>query len=103
MNTELDNLIQQKRAINSRIKMLKSNAVVFGSTKVDTQVYPTNLPDRHYLAVRVNQYNPKGFEGFNRPRYVTIFSHQDKEEVINIIPQIINDLQGLYRKLQEET
>ena len=100
MNTELDDLIRQKRDINRQIKLLKSNAVISGSAKVDTQVYPTNLPDRQYLAIKVNKYNPKGFEGFNCPRYVTVFSSTDREEVIDTIPRIIRDLQGLYDKLK---
>lgn len=99
---ELKELLKQKKDIEKRIKTMKCNTKVFGCAKVDTQIYPTNLPDRHYLAIKVNAYNPKGFMGFNNPRYVTIFSNESRGAVIDAIPEIITDLQGLYEKTKGE-
>ena len=51
-------LIQQKKELERKIKMLKSQAVVCGCLKIDVEHYPTSKPDRHYLAIK-NSYEER--------------------------------------------
>lgn len=87
---ELDLLIQQKKDIEKRIKELRNSASVIGSAKIDVEHYATGKPDRHYLAIF---YKPLG-DG--RPKWQTIFSSNDRKEVVDEIPNIVKCLQGLY-------
>ena len=92
MKNELDDLIQQKREIERKIKELRNCASIVGQAKIDVEHYPTTKPDRHFLAV---YYKPLDSE---RSKWQTIFSANDRESVINKIPEIIENLQELYNR-----
>lgn len=87
---ELAELIQQKKEIEQKIKELKNGTSVVGQAKIDVQHYPTEKPDRHFLAV---YYKPLDS---GRQKWQTIYSANDRQAVINVIPQIIGNLQELY-------
>ena len=89
--------MQQKREIESRIRELKNKSVICGCAKLDVEHYPTNLPDRHYIAIQSNESYLGGF----RPRWRTVANGNTSEEVIELIPTIINDLQALYNKFHK--
>ena len=94
--SELQDLIKQKREIEERIKQLKNASVVCGCVKIDIDHYPTSRPDEYYIAVKVPGVMPD-----DQTRYRSIIRGHSKEECIEKIPQIINDLQGLYKQLTE--
>jgi len=96
MNSELQDLIKQKREIEERIKVLKNASVFYGCTKLDICHYSTSRPDEWYIAVKV----PGVYED-EQARYRSIIRGHSKEECIEKIPQIINDLQGLYNTFKE--
>ena len=92
---EIEKLMQQKREIEAKIKMLKNQSTISGMAKVDVEHYPTIKPDRHYLAI---YYRPLD-DG--RPRWQTIFSANDRASIVAAIPGIVSDLQKLYASLNE--
>ena len=96
MNNELADLIMQKKAIEAKIKALKNNASIYGAAKVDVEHYPTQRPDRHFLAIYYKPLNG------GRPKWQTIFSSEDRERVIAAIPYIAENLEQLYKNLTEE-
>ena len=93
--SELESLIQQKKALEKKIKELKRQSVQFGLAKVDVEHYPTLNPDRHFLAVYYKPLN-NGHE-----KWQTIYSAKSKQEVIDAIPVIISNLQNLYTVLTQ--
>ena len=96
--SELEKLLQQKKEINERIRQLKAQAIICGTAKYDTEHYPTDLPDRHFIAVN-SCYNYLGRE---QTRWKTIINGGSRSDLIEKIPPIINDLQTLYNTLKEE-
>ena len=92
---ELDDLMRQKKEIEERIKQL-SGTPVYKRCKVDIETYPSRSVyraergDRYFLAVK---YHPLDN---GRAKYQTIFASRNKQEVIDEIPKIIEELQGLY-------
>ena len=89
MNDELAALMQQKREIESKIRELKAKEIRYGNAKIGVEHYPTDKPDRHFLSVL---YYP--IDG--RCRWMSIFSAGDQKTVIDAIPGIVADLNGLY-------
>lgn len=87
---ELELLIQQKKEIERKIRILKNQSVECGLAKIDMEHYPTQKPDRHYLAVH---YKPLD-DG--RERWQTVFSANNRQSVIDAIPSIVESLQNLY-------
>lgn len=96
--SELQELMKQKREIEERIKQIKNATVVCGFAKVDIDHYPTSRPDEWYIAIKV----PGVCEG-DQTRYRSIIRGHSKEECIEKIPTIINDLQGLYNTFKEKS
>lgn len=94
---ELQRLMKQKKEIEERIRMLKNSMTVYGCVKLDIYHYPTTRPDEWYIAVKV----PGVCEG-DQSRYRSIILGHSKEECIEKIPQVIKDLQGLYKQITED-
>ena len=91
--TELERLKAERKALDERIKAL-SGVPIYKRCKIDVEHYPTEKPSRYFLAVK---YFP--IEG--RAKYQTIFSAKDRESVVRAIPEIIEELQGLYDLTKE--
>lgn len=96
MNSELQDLIKQKREIEERIRQIKNSIVIYGCAKIDIDHYPTSRPDEWYIAVKVPGVMPE-----DQARYRSIIRGHSKEECIEKIPTIIKDLQGLYKQVTE--
>lgn len=94
--SELQDLINQKREIEKRIKQLKNASVFYGCTKIDIDHYHTSRPDEWYIAVKVS-----GVYEDEQSRYRSIIRGHTRQECIDKIPTIIKDLQVLYDKLKE--
>lgn len=93
---ELQELIKQKREIEERIRQIKTEAIVYGCTKVGFEHFPTQRPDEWFVSVKVPGVMPN-----DKTRYRSIIRGHSKKECIEKIPQIINDLQGLYESMKE--
>ena len=89
MMSDLKELLRQRKELDEKIKQLRG-IPVYKRCKVGRETYPTRKPDRFFVAVK---YQPLDN---GRPRYQTIFSSRDRDEVVNEIPKIIEELQGLY-------
>lgn len=85
---ELERLKAERKRIDEKIKEL-SGVPVYKRCKIDYETYPTRKPTRHYVAIK---YYP--IDG--RAKYQTLFSANDRQTVIEAIPSIIEELQGLY-------
>ena len=102
MNKELDDLIAKKKEIEKQIKALQSCEHVFGKAKYSIEHYPTDKPDRHYIAINVNRYLSYDYLLRNKDIWRTIINGKNIKEVVEQIPLIIVDLQTLYDNLTEE-
>lgn len=100
--SELERLMEERKAIDQKIKELRDEGGTFGLASVGRVTYPTSKPDRWFVAVDVKtvDYTPYGY----RPATVrkrAIINGLTKEEVIGRVPEIIRDLQGLYDQEQK--
>lgn len=84
----IEELKAQRKLIDEQIKIL-SGMPVYKRCKIDVETYPTDKPDRYYLAIK---YCPIS----GRAGYHALFASNDRDEVIEAIPSIIEELQGLY-------
>lgn len=99
MNQELQNLIEQKKEIEQKIKELKNDITKSGRTIIGVEHYPTNKPDRWYLAVQCKTtVRTPAMTFVSKTISRTIFNADTKEEVVKEIPAIIEELQDLYQK-----
>ena len=95
----LSSLLAQRKAINEKIRQLKAQSIICGSAKCDVEHYPTDLPDRHYIAIN----SCYSFLGREQTRWKTIINGASRSDLVEKIPPIIRDLQLLYDTLKEET
>ena len=94
--TDLETLLKQKREIEQQIKALKRAGYMrVGNVKIDTDKYPTEIPDEHYLAIEIDFIR----EGRMAKCWRSIYRSENRQEVIDAIPGIIKDLQGLYAEV----
>lgn len=95
---ELYELLQQRKEIDEQIRQLKSQAVVCGYAKADVEQYPTDKPDRHYIAIK-SCFN---YHGREDARWKTIINGASRSDLVEKIPPIIKSLQELYETLKGE-
>lgn len=95
MNSELQELMKQKKEIEEKIRTIKMRTTFYGSAKLDIDHFPTDRLDEWYVAVKVSAV----YED-EQSRYRSIVRGHTRQECIDKIPQIIEDLQGLYDKLK---
>ena len=97
MNKELEELKRQKRLIEEKIKQIEKQAYVCGRAKIGIEHYPTQKPDRHYLAINTKNYD----ERYVNWKYKSILNAYSFEDIVKEMPEIIKDLQGLYEQVKE--
>ena len=96
---EIEKLQEERRKIDERIKQLRNGSpAISGRAKLDREVYPTQRPDRHYVAILSSNYEVRRENG----RWRSIISARTREEAIRQIPDVITDLQNLYNALTTE-
>lgn len=99
MNKELERLIKQKKEIEQRIRELKNDDVVCGCVKLSKEHYPTPKPDEWFIAVK-RRY---AFEvGDRQVRYDSIIRTHEKQHLIPLMVEVINDLTELKERLRLE-
>ena len=95
---DLKELLQKKREIENQIKTLKNaDYRRVGDAKIDKIHYSTNKPDRYYVAVKVYLLDS------NKWVWRMVASSEFKQEAIDRIPAIIQDLGGLYDVMTKES
>lgn len=98
--SEIEKLQEQKREIEQRIKELKHaerNAQA-GRTKLAFQHYSGCAPDYYYIAVRCDKVMLEP----SKVTWRSIIQSETRDGAIEQIPEIIADLQELYKKLKGE-
>ena len=101
MDSELEILRRQKRELEAKIRALTTELPIeYGRAKLDKEHYPTAKPDRWHIAVKVERCNAP--VGYDTTRYRSIINGISREEVVDALPNVISDLQGLYKKLTED-
>ena len=105
--SELNELRKQRYELNRQIRELESGyPIIEGKAKLDRQEYPTDKPDRYFIALSVKTINPPEMNSpWGQKRYVwrSLANGATREEAIKQIPAFIKDLQSLYDKLTEGT
>ena len=94
--TELEQLREQKKKIDQRIRELKRREIVVGKVKIGMESYPTDLPDRYYVAIEAGYRDGNRTDAMGRTAWRSIINGPSKEAVVAGIPEIILDLQALY-------
>lgn len=79
-------LKKQRQEIDARMRELKAVATSFNLAKYGVE------NDVHYIAI-------KHFKVHMKPGWVKVASAESKDDVLRMIPSIIESLQGLQRKL----
>lgn len=97
--TELEELIEQKKAIEQKIRLLRDGTpIVTGCAKLDREVYPTSKPDRYYVAVSVANCKDETNASCRSKRWKSVSNGQSREEAISGIPEIVHGLIELYER-----
>ena len=102
MDARLQELMEQKKAIECEIKMLKNQATIYGYAKLDKEHFATDKEDEWYVAIWSEYYDDwykkhKKEQG----RWRSIIRNPDKNLVISKIDDVIADLKGLKEKLTD--
>lgn len=93
---ELERLIAQKKEIEQRIREVKNRETIVGRTKIGVERYTTGKPDRHFIAVEVENRDETRIGRSDRPRWRAIINGTSRKSVVAGIPDIIRDLAKLY-------
>lgn len=96
MTIRLQQLMTRKRELEREIRELQCGTTTFGKATCGRETYPTDLPDRWYVAVEATYRNGSSKDSIGRSVKRAIINGTSKKEVIDQIPDIIRDLQGLY-------
>ena len=101
---ELQQLMQQRKEIDQRIRKLKQHLpVICGKAKLDKKSYPTDKPDTWMIAVSVKPKDPpaKGSTWANESIWRTVVNGSNAQECAEAIPEIVKDLQALYDSIAD--
>ena len=96
--TKLEELIAQKREIEQKIREERNMEIVVGRVKVGMEHYPTDKPDRYYVAIESGYNGGNRLDCMGRRAWRSIISGLSRKDVIAGIPEIVRDLQKLYEQ-----
>lgn len=88
MAKTIEELMAERKQIDAQIKEIKERGTVYGKAKLGIDHYPTAKPDEWVVSLWV------GNEG--KKRWRSVIRGLTRDEVINAIPNLIDDLHGLY-------
>lgn len=88
--------------LKNELDAIKNEAMTCGCTSIRKKHYPTNRPDDFTLAIYDAHFYQRTSRQNQAGRWTPVKTSPDRDAVINAIPQIVSDLQGLYDKLTEE-
>ena len=96
-NMNLEDLKKAKKEIEQRIRELGHQTITYHGAKLDKEHYPTEKPDEWgiYVWRRFDE------DLCRRNQWQSVIRTTDRKKCIDLIPQLISDLQGLYDKLTE--
>ena len=101
MENELQKLIREKEELERRIMMLTDGKVIMDTVKLDTIKCVCSAQEGKWAV----SYNYRHIVRVGREctlkersKWVPLFSCENREEAINMIPKVINELNELYEK-----
>ena len=92
---EREEIERRKREIAQKIREAKHQETVVGKVKIGIERYPTDLPDRYYVAIAAG-YRHGERDSMGRSAWRAVLNGASKEEVLKGIPGLVRDLQQLY-------
>ena len=100
MENELQRLIREKEELERKIAMLTEGKIIMDTVKLDT-IKTSSAQDGKWAVyykykhiARVSHY----CELMERTKWTPIFSCENREEAIRVIPNVIKELKELYEK-----
>lgn len=99
--TELESLMEQRRAIDKRIRELKSIATKFHRATFDIQKYGTDRPAEYRVLYLVDREDLRAYYTANDYSRCVAIGHT-KERCLENLKAVIYDLQGLLEKMEDE-
>ena len=94
----VEELKEQRKRIDNQIKTLKNGCTMeHGRTKIDIDHFPSARPDEYGVYIKRNPTDTDRDE-----RWISVIRGTHKEVVINQIPALVEDLQGLFNMLVED-
>ena len=94
--TELEQLIEQRRELDRRIREIREQNITCGSVKLYRRHYTGCHPDDWCLAVKTDIHSE-----FRPVVWRTISADTDREKVVRQLPGIIRDMNELQRRLRQ--
>ena len=98
ISKELEALKAHRKELDKRIRELEQLGYNHGSAYISVERFPTSIPDRWKLSIRVNNKYGNSSKELHR----TIVSAKSLNDIVNSIPAIIDDLQNLYAKVKDD-
>jgi hypothetical protein len=95
--TELESLIQQKKDLEEKIKLLKGSAIKVGAASIRPD---PNFSGRWLLAIDKKYFGDRSTYKSKVVR-IGIADSRNREDVINTIPEFIKDLTELYKEAKK--
>jgi hypothetical protein len=103
--TELQQLLQEKRELERKIKILTTGSIVNDIVKIDRIGYPGRFQQGKWaLFYRYKHVVNAGCHGKPEPRakWQPLFNGDSLDEVVNMIPDAIKALTELYEQAKGE-
>ena len=97
MMTELEQLIEDKKRIEKRIRELKNTDIVANDIKFKSESFPNRR--LNWKLIIKTRYMNKTSE---IDSWRTVISGFDREDVIEEIPNLVADLQTIYKTIREK-
>lgn len=91
----IEELKQKRKELDAEIKrLLNEDFCQVGKCKLDKEHYPTSKPDEYYVAVQIT------LPDSGKLIWRSVARSTDKQECIEMIPGIVENLSGLYKALK---
>ncbi len=103
--TELQQLLQEKKELERKIKILTTGSVVNDIVKIDRIGYPGRFQKGKWAVFYRYKYIANtGYHGTPKPmkKWQTLFNGDSIDEVVNMIPDAIKALTELYEQAKGE-
>ena len=100
MENELEKLIREKQELERRIAMLIEGKIIMDTVKLDTIKHNAGNSGRWAVSYKYKHISEWGWnrEPKESTKWVPMFSCENREEAIKMIPKVIEELQELYAR-----
>ena len=98
--SELEKLIQEKKELERRIALLTDGRIIMDSVKLDTIKSPTAQGGKWAVSYKYRHIIQMGSRCIPKDgaKWVPMFTCENREEAVKMIPKAINELTELYER-----